>query len=352
MPGPPARRRWLAVAGVLAAVSGGGLYLKLGGPAVRKLLRLPSAHIESPVVDPLDPARPPALRDARASGAVSPTAPVGSDEPWISARPAPAFREERRPSSRGGIDPCKAPDPGWGEYAPGEMRSGSYVTMPREPAPAGTFDIVMHFHGHELALQEFLRARSKFVFLGMTATRYRDRIAGAKALDDLVALTEQAVSERAGKPSRVRRIALAAWSGGYAAISLLLEQSERKPEAVLLFDGLHGSRDLSVLALQLEPIVRYARRALNDQVFMYVSHSSVDTDGYASSTEGVHFLLYALGARPLAVEREDPLGMRLVELYSRGGFHSRGYAGGGKSDHCAHLALYPVALRALERRWR
>ena len=140
---------------------------------------------------------------------------------------------------------------------------------------------------------------------------------------------------------------IAAWSGGYSAISLLLEHSTRKPDAVVLLDGLHGSRDLSVLALQIDPIVRFARRALNDEVFMYVSHSSIDTDGYASSTEGVHFLLSAIGARPLRVEREDPLGMRLVELFSRGGFHSRGYAGGGKSDHCAHLRC----IRWCCRRW-
>jgi hypothetical protein len=343
--------RWLVILGGLAAIAAGAFYIRASEPAQHLLSYFSGRRARSLELDPLEPGRQPAQREGLLPGAPGGPVPVASTEAWVSARPAADLREERKPSARGGIDPCKAPDPGWGDYLPGQMRSGAYVTLPREAAREGAFDVVMHFHGHDLALFEFLRARSKFVFLGMTASRYSDRLSGPEALDELVKLAEREVEARTDRKAQARRVTIAAWSGGYAAISLLLEQSKRKPDAVVLFDGLHGSRDLSVLALQLEPIARFARRALKDEVFMYVSHSSIDTDGYASSTEGVHFLLSALGARPLRVEREDPLGMRLVELYSRGGFHSRGYAGGGKSDHCAHLALYPMVLRALERRW-
>jgi hypothetical protein len=341
--------RWLLVLGGVLAIAAVAFYLRVNEPVRNLLLDLAVRPVRSPELDPLEPRRQPKQTDALLPGAPPGTAPVASTEAWVGARPAAELRPERKPSERGGIDPCKSPDPGWGDYLPGQMRSGAYVMLPREPAPE--FDLVMHFHGHELALFEFLRARTKFVFLGMTSSRYADRLSGADALDELVKLAEREVESRTNKPAHARHVAIAAWSGGYSAISLLLDRSARKPDAVLLFDGLHGSRDLSMLALQIDPIVRYARRAVADEVFMYVSHSSIDTDGYASSTEGVHFLLYSLGARPLRVEREDPLGMRLVELYSKGGFHARGYAGGGKSDHCAHLALYPVVLRALEQRW-
>jgi hypothetical protein len=30
----------------------------------------------------------------------------------------------------------------------------------------------------------------------------------------------------------------------------------------------------------------------------------------------------------------------------------RGYAGGGKMDHCAALLLYPDVARALSKRWK
>ncbi len=335
-------RGWLLFAAGLAVIGGSGAaYYELGRPASHRLAALPAASVANPVGDPLDPG-PLKLR----------AVPAPNGEAWVSARPAQELLKELKPADRGGVDPCDTPDPGWGDYLPGQMRSGSWIMMPKDPAPNGTFDVVMHFHGHELALKEFLRAKTKFSFLGMTASRYADRISGEKALDGLVELIEKAASERAGKPAHVRHLVLAAWSGGYAAISLLLEQSTRKPDAVILLDGLHGSRDQKILAQQIDPIVRFARRAVKDEVFMYVSHSSIDTDGYASATEGVHFLIHALGGRPIAVEREDPFGMRLVELYSAGGFHARGYAGGGKSDHCAQLTLYPIPLHALERRFR
>jgi hypothetical protein len=343
--------RWLVILGGLAAIAVVAFYIRVSEPAQHLLSDFSGRRAGSLELDPLEPGRQPKQRSGQLPGAPAGPMPVASAEAWVSARPAADLREERKPSARGGIDPCKAPDPGWGDHMPGQMRSGAYVTLPREAAPDGGFDLVMHFHGHDLALFEFLRARSKFVFLGMTSSRYADRLSSAEALDELVKLAEREVEARTKREARARRVTIAAWSGGYAAISLLLDRSTRKPDAVVLLDGLHGSRDLSVLALQLDPIVRFAHRALKDEAFMYVSHSSIDTDGYASSTEGVHFLLSALGARPLRVEREDPLGMRLVELYSRGGFHSRGYAGGGKSDHCAHLALYPVVLNALQRRW-
>jgi hypothetical protein len=335
-------RGWLGVLAGLAVVAGGGVaYWKLGQPAARTLAALPAASVGAPVGDPLNPG-PLKLREVALAGG----------EAWVSARPAGELLKELKPAARGGVDPCDTPDPGWGDYLPGKMHSGAYVMMPKDPAPAGTFDVVMHFHGHELALKEFLRAKTKFLFMGMTWSRYADRLSGEQALDELVALIEQQASERAGKPARVRKLVIAAWSGGYAAINLVLDRSARKPDAVILLDGLHGSRDQEVLKKQLDPIVRYAKRATKDEVFMYVSHSSIDTDGYASATEGVHFLIHALGGRPTSVERVDPFGMRLVELYSAGGFHARGYAGGGKSDHCAQLTLYPIPLHALERRWR
>jgi hypothetical protein len=97
--------------------------------------------------------------------------------------------------------------------------------------------------------------------------------------------------------------------------------------------------------------VAFAKRAAARKTFMFVSHSSVDTDGFASTTETMHYLANELGGRPLRVTGEDPLGLRLIELFNRGDFHLRGYAGGGKRDHCAHLGLYPDVARALAKRW-
>jgi hypothetical protein len=225
--------------------------------------------------------------------------------------------------------------------------------MPERGVPRddGSFELALHFHGHELARKEFVGAGVPFVLFGSSAGNYRSRLSGTQAFSHIVSLVEKLVSDHAGRPARAARVLLAAWSGGYEAVGVLLEQSSRKPDAVLLLDGLHFSRARNVASLQMAPFLEYAKQAAAGQGTMFVSHSSIDTDGFASSTESVHQLIAALGGRPLRVEREDPLGLQLVEMFSMGNFHVRGYAGGGKPDHCAHLALYPMVLQHLQRHW-
>ena len=84
---------------------------------------------------------------------------------------------------------------------------------------------------------------------------------------------------------------------------------------------------------------------------MFVSHSSIDPPDFASTTECVHYLLGELGVRPQAVKRSDRFGLELVEFFSRGDLYVRGYAGNGKPDHCAQLALLRDVYALLARRW-
>jgi hypothetical protein len=51
------------------------------------------------------------------------------------------------------------------------------------------------------------------------------------------------------------------------------------------------------------------------------------------------------------VRRNDALGLELVEYFTRGNFHVRGYAGNDKADHCAQLGVLRDAFAALGRRW-
>jgi hypothetical protein len=62
-------------------------------------------------------------------------------------------------------------------------------------------------------------------------------------------------------------------------------------------------------------------------------------------------MLSALGARPEPVRRDDRYGLELIEYFSRGDFHVRGYAGNDKADHCAQVTLLRDAYAAVGRRW-
>jgi len=102
---------------------------------------------------------------------------------------------------------------------------------------------------------------------------------------------------------------------------------------------------------QLDPFLKYARLAVAGQRFMFISHSSIDPPDFASTTESAHYLMQRLDGRPQAVRRQDAFGLELVELFSRGELHVRGYAGNDKADHCAQLALLRDVYRTLGDRW-
>jgi hypothetical protein len=297
------------------------------------------------IADPLEPAR---------SALV-----IGSPaENWIEGPIPEERRASRKAAERGGVDPCNTADPEFGAYHPWRRVSATgQVLIPKSGVllEDGRYDLVIHFHGHELARKEFVRADLPFVLLAISRRQgvgYPALVGAHDALDRLLAAVVQVVREREPAAASVRHVALTAWSGGYEPIGLLLSHpSAPRIDSVVLLDGLHAAKKLSVAREQLLPFERFARRAADGQAFMFVSHSSIEPDGYASTTRTAHQLIGALGARPTLVRREDRLGMQLVELFSRGGFHVRGYAGGKEMDHCAHLALLPLALQNVAQRW-
>ena len=305
--------------------------------------------------DPLVPGRRMRVVGPRGDGVRG----AGSDESWVDAPPSPRWRPEKPPSERGGVDPCNTPDdPGFEGYSHWQSLGGSSRYLVPESGAfdeQGRFDLVLHFHGHDIARKDFVNAKLPVVLLGMSLGSgggYRTRLAGPEAFDHLVGAVEAALEKERKSPAKARRIALSAWSGGYEAVGMLLEHAPDRVDAVILLDGLHGSRKPDTLALQLEPFTKFAERAAEGEVSMVVTHSSIDPGTYASTTETAHHLIDAVGGRPLSVRRDDRYGLELIEAFSQRSFHVRGYAGGGEADHCAHLALYRDGLAALARRWK
>jgi hypothetical protein len=308
------------------------------------------------VRDPLAPDRPAQAQEQPDETFQGIAAPKPQTDEWVRARPDPAFKHERTRKERGGLDPCAMPDPGESGLTPWiPVGSGRFSLLKDGSAVRadGTFDVIIHLHGHDVARMTFGQAKVPIVFFGATFRDYRGKLAGAHGLEHLVTAAEEGVSKHVGKDVKARHIALAAWSGGYDGISVLLEQATPDPrvDAVVLLDGLHGSRIPEKLLAQMGPFIAFGKRAIKNEVFMFVTHSSVDTD-YASTTETMHLLASQLGGKPLSVRREDPVGMQLIEMFDRGSFHLRGYAGGGKMDHCASLLLYPQVARELAKRWK
>lgn len=275
---------------------------------------------------------------------------------WVNARPG--FQASRPPAERKGIEPCatQAFDPS--AFEEWRNLSRGHFTLPKgfELDSAGSFDLVMHLNGDQPVLRELVASGQRFVLYTYTLPPSEGYapFGGSHLLPGLLSEIEKAVSKRVGKPAKRRHLALSAWSAGFVGIEAVLAQPEAESvDAVLLIDGLHAPRnDRQSFEAQLKPFVSYAARAAAGERFFLVSHSSIDPPTFASTTECSHYLIHSLGGRPEPVRREDPMGLELVEYFTRGEFHVRGYAGNDKADHCAQLAVLRGAFTALAKRWK
>lgn len=314
-------------------------------PVAQRAPALPSAAPRS-IVDPLVPSRPVALDEA-------PRAEAGN---WVTARPG--FQYSHGPAERGGVTPC-ATQPvdlsAWEDAAP-LGRGRLTVAKDLSLDSSGDFDLVIHLHGEEPVRRELAESGQRFVLYTLTlppSEGYAPLFSGTHFFEQIVNDVEAAIGKRTGKSAHAAHVALSAWSAGFVGVEAMLAQPpSRDVDAVILIDGLHAPRaNRAAFQAQLQPFVDYAARASAGERFMLISHSSIDPPDFASTTESAHYLISTLGGRPTPVRRTDALGLELVEYFTRGNFHVRGYAGNDKADHCAQLGVLRDAFAALGRRW-
>jgi hypothetical protein len=72
---------------------------------------------------------------------------------------------------------------------------------------------------------------------------------------------------------------------------------------------------------------------------MILTHSSIIPPGYASTTEVAQYVVGELGGKEKKATKSDVLGLKMFARYNKGNFHSWGYLGNDKPDHCAHIGL-------------
>jgi len=345
MPYPGAVRRAFALFSVIAAACLFGA--------------LPASADQVPAAPPAEegPTRP-------ASNVEHPPAPPGDDEvPRTPAPQAPASHPKRR----GGINPCMTPDPGFGIYDgwSGSGMSIGQVLLPHQGGLGknGQFDVIIHFHGHEPIRKEFVKSAKGIVLvgidLGIGSGAYQQSFSSPATFTNLLASVEAAVARHAGRPSaHIRKLALSSWSAGYGAIEQILRQpASSKVDSVILLDSLHaGYTDEQAHTLkadQLTPFIAFAKRAAAKHTFMFMSHSSIIPPGYASTTEVAGYVVGKLGGKPKKANRQDVLGLDMIDRFDKGNFHMRGYTGDDKPDHCAHIGLMADIVRAhIEPRWK
>jgi hypothetical protein len=243
---------------------------------------------------------------------------------------------------------------------------GTVVVVPGECFDGTTeVDVVFHLHGNpNLVERAWRRTKVNSALLimnhGETSTPYSTRYNYPLAFQQLQEAAKTYVHKLCpAAPKRLGRIALSAWSAGYASIQKLIrdEENAKRVDAVLLADGLHtgllNKRPRQISEAGLVPFVDFAERATAGEKLFVMSHSSIPTDTFASTTETSDAVLDSLGlSRVLQLDEEHVGKLRLTSETHQKEFHLQGFSGTQARDHGDHLrGLDKLVFNHLSTRW-
>jgi hypothetical protein len=229
-------------------------------------------------------------------------------------------------------------------------------------AVGGTYDLVVHFHGIP-SLQEdnFERAHVNSIVvsvnLGLASDAYSDAFRAPGSFDRLLRQTQQALEQTGRAPgATLGRLALSAWSAGFASVGAILKQPgvADRVDAVLLADGPHTMYDTAhhVSERGMEKWVHLAESAMRGEKLFALTHSSIPTVGYPSTTETIGELLRETSVDRVPAQGSGPRGMRAIYECHRGSFHVEGFAGQTARDHIDHIkGMSETLLPYLRERW-
>lgn len=219
---------------------------------------------------------------------------------------------------------------------------------------SGAYDVLLHFHGaypyvKDLAEKAKLNAVVAVFNAGNGAEKYAQAYGAGGTLSSLLRQIDMATAPLCGTNAKPRRVALSGWSAGYAAVEKLLvrEEDRARVDVALLADGLHAGftdrykRTLAPNALQA--FRDFGELAKQKQKLFAITHSSIMTDGYGSTTECSRFLMKAIN-----VPCDDPL----VSGES-GNFSVEGFTGDDRQAHIVQFRQMDTTLLSkLRERWQ
>ncbi|HKQ68296.1 MAG TPA: hypothetical protein VJT73_03115 [Polyangiaceae bacterium] len=269
-----------------------------------------------------------------------------------------------------GYNACWVPDNGFGAYSRWQRIGMGQMIVPLRGGHTDDFgyDVVVHFHGHDAVRHAFVEAARGVVLVGIdlgnSSGPYEHAFESSAAFPALLEKVQRGLVKASGDArAHVRHLALSSWSAGYGAVKRILAQSKGGIEAVVLLDSLHsgyeprddgaGRSMHRVWGPPISAVADYAARAARGNVFLYMSHSEIVPPGYASTSQVADYLIDRVGGVRTPRQAMSPLGAELVSGFDRRGMHVRGYLGGDKPAHCAHVTLLAETVRDdLEPAWQ
>jgi hypothetical protein len=215
-----------------------------------------------------------------------------------------------------------------------------------------SYDLILHFHGAHPYVRDLIEKANIDAVVtvfnsGNGAEKYAQAFGAGGTLSSLLRQIDMATAPLC-PGAKVGRIALMAWSAGYGAAEKLVsrEEDRERVDAILLADGLHAGftdrwkRTFAPNALQA--FRDFGALAKDGKKLFAITHSSIMTDGYGSTTECSRLLLKAL---------EIPCDGQLVSGKS-GNFSIEGFTGDDKAAHIVQFKKMDTTLLSkLRARW-
>ena len=249
---------------------------------------------------------------------------------------------------------------------------GTYLAPSADLVAAdGGVDVVFHFHAGQMAERQMKESGVNAVFVscgfgigsGPYSTAFASPERFGRMLDELVKNLETSTGK---KGLHVRKLGLASWSAGFAAVSKILgvDRYYAMVDTVVLNDSLHSQyldpnpKTAAQGADRVDPkmmraFIRFAKDAKDGTKTMVITHSAIIPPDYASSTEATQALLTAIDVPATAVSEPASRKMTLIKRADAGNLHVRGFKGGGPRDHFEHLYLLGEALQTwVVPRWK
>lgn len=261
---------------------------------------------------------------------------------------------------------------------------GTYLAPQSDFVSAdGGVDVVFHFHAGQMAEKQLKESGVNAVFVscgfGIGSGAYSKQFESPERFERMLAEVVKNLEKDTGKKGlHVRKLALASWSAGFAAVGKILgvDRYYAMVDTVILNDSLHSQytgpnpktagfstlRGAERVDLKMiRSFVRFAKEAANERgsKSMTITHSAIVPPDYASSAEATEALLTAIDVPTSITKPEDQApsavwrGMTLSKRADSGNLHVRGFRGRGPRDHFEHLYLIGEVLRSsVVPRWK
>jgi hypothetical protein len=225
-------------------------------------------------------------------------------------------------------------------------------------------DVIFHFHAAHAVESEYRAAGLRAVVVsfqlsGLGTTPYWDAMNDPNTFENMKSELVRSMRARAGHDVAIGRIALVAWSAGYASVQRILVQQRHYDEvdALVLLDALHtgyaptihGPKRANLVTIA--PFVHFAKDAVLGKKLFVFTHSSILPEGYASTKEVADVLAEDLGLKWTSEPRPGPPGA--VRSADGGDAHLRGWDGTTARDHVIHDHFIDEVIATwLSPRWK